>query len=419
MEETRSGYVEEVTYRNEENRYTVFVLSTEEGEKLTCVGFPGQIHAGDPCTVTGTILEHPVYGRQLRLTSFAFREPEGSEATLRYLGSGAVRGIGPALARRIVAAFGDDTMRILERGAREIAGRLESQKDERAAMVYLARYGIGGAQAQKIWDAYGMNLYEVLKENPYRLAEDIQGIGFLRADEIARRMGVRPDSEYRERSGILYTLKESIVQGNTCMGRETLLARAAELLQADKEELSIQLDNLAMDRKVSIREKEEGVFVFLMRVWQAEGAVARLLLDLDAAGAGGMKQETVEERIRQMEEEEKIRLSSPEAPAPERPQRSMRSSAALTGRRNRSSSPLRRGAPQSAWRRRRGGRQRRSTGSSSTMRRTRTVRRSARLPSRRTKTTPWRPLPSSSMRCPWWTCGCSSHFSPRSARART
>lgn len=322
MEETRSGYVEEVTYRNEENRYTVFVLSTEEGEKLTCVGFPGQIHAGDPCTVTGTILEHPVYGRQLRLTSFAFREPEGSEATLRYLGSGAVRGIGPALARRIVAAFGDDTMRILdeeperlaeirgisERGAREIAGRLESQKDERAAMVYLARYGIGGAQAQKIWDAYGMNLYEVLKENPYRLAEDIQGIGFLRADEIARRMGVRPDSEYRERSGILYTLKESIVQGNTCMGRETLLARAAELLQADKEELSIQLDNLAMDRKVSIREKEEGVFVFLMRVWQAEGAVARLLLDLDAAGAGGMKQETVEERIRQMEEEEKIRL---------------------------------------------------------------------------------------------------------------
>lgn len=322
MEETISGYVEEITYRNEENRYTVFLLSTAEGEKLTCVGYPGQIHAGDPCTVTGTYLEHPVYGRQLKLSSFTFREPEGREATERYLGSGAVRGIGPALAKRIVAAFGDDTMRILdeeperlseirgisERGAREIAGRLENQRDERAAMVYLARYGIGGAQAQKIWDTYGMNLYGVLKENPYRLAEDIQGIGFLRADEIARRIGIQPDSEYRERSGILYTLKDALVQGNTCMERTALLARAADLLHAEGEELAIQLDNLAMDRKVVIRERESGTLVFLFSVWQAEGSAARLLLDLDAAGAGGMKPETVEERIRQMEEEEKIRL---------------------------------------------------------------------------------------------------------------
>lgn len=305
MEETLVGYVKEITYRNEENKYTVFVLSTEAGEDLTCVGYPGQIHAGDPCTVRGTYGEHPVYGRQFKLSSFAWRAPEGWEAIQRYLGSGAIRGIGAALAKRIVKAFGDDTMRILdeeperlaeikgisERGAREIAGVLEHQKEERAAMVFLSGYGIGGAQAQKIWDTYGSDLYDVLRENPYRLAEDIHGIGFLRADEIARRMGIRADAEYRETSGLLYVLNLALGEGNTCMAREDLLERAAKLLGTGQEELSVQLDNLAMDRKVCIRATPdgEGALVFLRSAWQAEGAVARLLLDLDAAGSGGMK----------------------------------------------------------------------------------------------------------------------------------
>ena len=324
LEETLVGYVKEITYRNEENKYTVFVLSTEAGEDLTCVGYPGQIHAGDPCTVRGTYGEHPVYGRQFKLSSFAWRAPEGWEAIQRYLGSGAIRGIGAALAKRIVKAFGDDTMRILdeeperlaeikgisERGAREIAGVLEHQKEERAAMVFLSGYGIGGAQAQKIWDTYGSDLYDVLRENPYRLAEDIHGIGFLRADEIARRMGIRADAEYRETSGLLYVLNLALGEGNTCMAREDLLERAAKLLGTGQEELSVQLDNLAMDRKVCIRATPdgEGALVFLRSAWQAEGAVARLLLDLDAAGSGGMKRKDVLSRLARMEQDEGISL---------------------------------------------------------------------------------------------------------------
>lgn len=322
MEETKlSGYVFEITYRNEKNRYTVFDLRSGE-DLITCVGYLPAVNEGEPCEVTGTFVEHPVYGRQFRLSSYAYRAPEGTEAVERYLGSGAVKGVGKKLAARIVAAFGEETMRILneeperlseirgisERGAREIAGQLEKQKDERDAMIYLARYGIGGTQAARIWEAYGNDLYRVLKENPYRLASDIEGIGFLTADDIARRMGIQPDSEYRARSGLLYVLSQGLAEGNTCMTREGLLAEGEQLLSMDREELSLQLDNLAMDRKVRIAAREDETYVFLMQMWEMEGETARMLLDLDSAASGGKKPEDISEKIAEIEKEEHIHL---------------------------------------------------------------------------------------------------------------
>ena len=248
------GFVSHIIYRNEENGYTVFEMTltgTQEtaqagegpaggsdtadektdkntqttagediGDVLTCVGFPVSISEGEGCAVAGDYSTHPVYGEQLRVKSYRTIMPEDAQATYRYLAAGGIKGIGPALAAKIVKKFGDDTFRIMEeepeklarikgismRMAREIGAQMEDKKDLRDAMIFLQTYGIGNAYAARIWQAYGTDLYQIMNTNPYRLAEDIRGIGFATADEIARRIGIRADSEYRIRSGLVYTL---------------------------------------------------------------------------------------------------------------------------------------------------------------------------------------------------------------------
>ena len=203
MQEIR-GYIYNIIYRNEENAYTVFEVETEE-DRITCVGFPPAISQGEGCRLTGEYTSHPVYGDQFRVREYRMVPPETTQAMFRYLSSGAVKGIGAALARRIIRAFGEETIRIMneeperlsevkgisDRKAREIAAQLEGKKDLQDAMLFLQNYGIGSRQALKIWKTYGIRLYSVLKENPYRLAEDIRGIGFLTADQIAARLGIR------------------------------------------------------------------------------------------------------------------------------------------------------------------------------------------------------------------------------------
>lgn len=288
--DTVTGYVEHIIFQNQENGYTVFNLVSDE-EDITCVGLCKGLVEGENIEANGDYIEHPVYGTQFKLTAYRVVAPKDSVSMERYLGSGAVKGVGPALAKRIIKRFGDDTFRIIEeeperlaeikgiseRKAREIAEQMEERKDLRDALVYLQQFGISNTLAIRIFDTYGMNLYGIMKENPYKLAEDIEGIGFKIADEIAGKLGIHTDSDYRIRSGVLYTLLQAVGEGHCYLPMEQVLERAQVLLQVSKENIRPQLDNLMMDKKLVIK----GDCVYASSYYYAELSCARMLFELN------------------------------------------------------------------------------------------------------------------------------------------
>ncbi|MDD3368972.1 MAG: ATP-dependent RecD-like DNA helicase [Lachnospiraceae bacterium] len=286
------GFVDHIIYRNPDNGYTVLVLDTD-GEEETCVGMLRAIEPGMTIEADGDFIAHNVYGRQFKIQNYVEIEPEDAAGMERYLGSGAVNGIGPALARRIVKRFGADTFRILEeeperlaeikgiseRKARDIAEQVEDKKDMRDAMIFLQKYGISNTLAVKIFETYGVGLYGILKENPYRLAEDIEGVGFKIADEIAEKIGIHMDSDYRIRSGILYALLQAGGEGHIYLPKEILLHRAAVLLGISDKDVEPQLGNLAMDKKLVLKQDA----VYAPTYYYAELNCARMLHDLNVA----------------------------------------------------------------------------------------------------------------------------------------
>lgn len=324
--ETIKGYIEHIIYRNEANGYTVLSLMAD-GEEVTCVGMFRGADEGESLEIQGSFTEHALYGRQFKAVAFHVTQPEDLVGIERYLGSGAIKGVGAALASRIVKRFGADTFRIMEqeperlaeikgiseRIAREIGMQMEEKKDLRDAMVFLQKLGISGMLAAKIYETYGMGLYGVLRENPYKLAEDISGVGFKRADEIAARAGIRVDSEYRIRSGLFYTLQMAAGEGHSYLPEEKLLTKAAGLLEVEKGALEGQLENLAMEKKVVLKKEEGGRRVYASSFYYAEMNCARMLIDLDqaleTAGEDLPAQEGFQlKKIRALEQEQKIEL---------------------------------------------------------------------------------------------------------------
>lgn len=285
-----TGYVDHIVYQNSDNGYTVMAL-VAEGEEVTCVGMCKGLGQGENISAEGEYIEHPVYGRQFRIQTYETVAPTDRAGMERYLGSGAIRGVGEALAARIVKKFGDDTFRIIEeeperlaevkgiseRKAQEIAVQMEEKKDLREALVYLQQYGISNTLAVKIYNTYGMEMYSVMRENPYRLAEDVSGVGFRIADEIAGRIGIHTDSDYRIRSGILYTLLQAVGEGHCFLPLELLLRRASELLGVSEENIRPQVDNLIMDRKLVAK----GDAVFVAAYYYAELNCANMLRNLN------------------------------------------------------------------------------------------------------------------------------------------
>ena len=296
MEEVK-GYVEHIVFRNEDNGYTVFDLNNEDGE-LTCVGTFHYISEGELLKLTGEYVTHALYGVQLQVQTSEVCEPEDLVSIERYLGSGAIKGLGAALAGRIVRRFREDTFRIIEeeperlaevkgiseRKAREIAEQIEEKKDMRRAMIYLQKYGISTTLAARIYDYYGNRLYQVMEENPYRMADDISGVGFKTADEIARRIGIRADSDYRIRSGIFYTLLQSVGEGHVYLLVEALLRRTGDLLGVEIRHIEKYLMDLAMERKVVLKEGEDGKRVYASNYYYLELNTAKLLHDLNITG---------------------------------------------------------------------------------------------------------------------------------------
>ena len=317
--ETIQGYVDHIIFRNVENGYTVLVLISEE-EELTCVGIFSDIVEGENIEAKGEFTEHPVYGRQFKVNSFEEKAPEDEIAIERYLGSGAIRGIGLALAARIVRRFKKDTFRIIEeeperlaevkgiseRKAMEIADQVNAKKDLRQAMIFLQQYGISTTLAVKIYNFYGSRIYSVLKENPYQMAEDIEGVGFKTADEIASRAGIRTDSDFRIRSGILYVLLQASAEGHTYLPMEELTIRTSQLLEVDGEHIEKHYMNLAIDRKIMMCQKDELTQIYASTFYHMEANTAAMLKQLDISY--DVKDEEIEKRIKRIEKQTNIEL---------------------------------------------------------------------------------------------------------------
>lgn len=317
--ESVTGYVGHIVFRNEENGYTVFHLETDD-EDVTCVGSFNFINEGELLEVNGEYTTHAVYGNQLKVSSYQVKEPEDLISIEKYLGSGAVKGVGAALAKRIVKKFKEDTFRIIEeepellseikgiseRKAREIASQLEEKKDMRKAMIYLQKYGISTKLAAKIYQHYGMKVYQVLEENPYQLADNIEGVGFKTADEIASRIGIHTDSDYRIRSGIFYTLQQAVNEGHVYLPQSVLTYRAGRLLGVEIQNIEKYVMDLCIERKTVMKEKEGEIRVYPSHYYYLELNAAKMLNDLDIDCK--MPEDMMEKRLRAVEKKEKIEL---------------------------------------------------------------------------------------------------------------
>lgn len=308
--EKLAGYVEHIIYRNAENGYTVLNLISGEDE-ITCVGIFSAIADGENIEMVGSYTNHPTYGRQFKVESFEEKAPEDEEAIERYLGSGAIKGIGLALAARIVRRFKEETFRIIEeeperlaeikgiseRKAREIAHQVQKKRDLRQAMLFLQQYGITMNLAVKVYQTYGGEVYGILRENPYRLADDIEGVGFRTADEIAARVGIRRDSDFRIRSGILYVLLQASGEGHTYLPEDELTRRTIQLLEVEKEQIEKQYMDLSIERKIIIKQAQE----------EQRQIYAATFYYMEANAAGLLKQLNVRYDVPDIELEERIR----------------------------------------------------------------------------------------------------------------
>ena len=325
------GYVNKIVYRNEDNGYTVFELNIDSDDDLTCVGSVPYITEGEFVEVTGSYSEHAVYGQQLKLDTCEDIPPEDEKSVERYLASGAVKGIGAALASRIVRRFKADTLRIIEeeperlaeikgisqRMAMEISDSVTAKRDMRNAMMFLQDYGISMALAVKIYNQYGASVYTILRENPYRLADDITGVGFKIADEIARKAGISADSDFRIRSGIMYTLVQAAGNGHIYLPYEELVSQLEVLLDTHVDDIDRQLVDLSIDKKIVVKELSDDNtediakdmsrrIIYGASYYYMEMAVAYALKALDVSVK--IDEKSVLDRIHRIEKNEDMEL---------------------------------------------------------------------------------------------------------------
>lgn len=317
--EKLAGYVEHIIYRNTDNGYTVLNLVSGEDE-ITCVGIFSTIAEGENIEAAGDYTDHPTYGTQFKVVSFEEKAPEDQEAIERYLGSGAIKGIGLAMAARIVRRFREDTFRIIEeeperlaevkgiseRKAMEIASQVNEKRDLRQAMIFLQQFGITMNLAVKIYNKYGQEVYGILKENPYRLADDIEGVGFRTADDIAAKAGIRTDSDFRVRSGILYTLLQASGEGHTFLPQEELTAKTSELLGIDKEIIEKNYMDLSIERKIIMKQLGEQTQIYSASFYYMEANTATMLRELDIAY--DVADAEIEQRIHNIEKQTGMQL---------------------------------------------------------------------------------------------------------------
>ena len=289
------GNVEGVVYMNEENGYGIFDFSTEEYEILTIVGILPYVAEGDALSVWGKWVNNPKYGRQFRVEEFEKIMPADSASILRYLASRAIKGIGPKTAQRIVEKFGEETFDVLEnhpewvaqipgislKKAIDISADFKEKAGMRSAMMFFREY-FGSAMTVKIYQRFGERAVALTKNNPYILCEQIEGIGFEKADEIARSIGVSVDSVDRIMSGVRYILTHNGAQnGHTCLPQDKLVAAAAQMLETDVHLVERAVEEL-LKRGLVVYSIYDGIkYMFDTEMYTCEKQIAEKLVLID------------------------------------------------------------------------------------------------------------------------------------------
>lgn len=294
------GYVDRITFRNEDNGYTVLYLANpssedDEDNEVCCVGCFSFVFEGEYLVVRGREVVHKSYGPQIQVESYEEKQPDNAIAVEKYLGSGAIKGVGPALSARIVKKFKADTFRIIEeeperlaevkgismKMAISIAEQFLEKSQMRHAMMFLQNYGISMNMSAKIYKFYKDDIYKVLSKNPYRLAEDIPGVGFKTADSIAAKAGFCQNSQFRIQAGILYALQQSSTNGHCYLPENELVAVSSELLMLDRETVSKEIDALAINKEIIMQELPDERRLYISKLYYMELDCARMLLDLN------------------------------------------------------------------------------------------------------------------------------------------
>ena len=293
------GQLERVTYTDEESGYTIAKIKVYgRRELVTIVGSIMNPSPGEILTVKGEWTNHPKFGEQFKVAFYRCAVPATTKGIEKYLGSGLIKGIGPVMAKRIVAAFGEKTLQIIEEDSErlhEVPGigpsrvsvitkAWQDQKAIREVMVFLQSHGVSSTYAAKIYKQYGSESVTVVRENPYRLAHDIFGIGFLTADRIAEKLGFDKHSTERAQAGLIYALHQFSEEGHVFVPLETLLAKAREMLDVERGILETALSGLNAERMVIIEnhadDTEEFAAVYLAKFHVSETQAARRLMAL-------------------------------------------------------------------------------------------------------------------------------------------
>ena len=278
---TITGTVDRILYQNPENAWAVAIIVTEEGSRKTSGIMPG-IRTGMTARLAGE-MQTTKYGEDLRVTEFEEIQPKDAEGIEKYLASGLIKNIGPKLAKQIVLTFGENTLHILDNeperlnevhgvGTKRIRSIIEAIKEQteiRTIMIWLKRYDLTNGLAAKIYQAYGKTAVAVLEENPYRLTDDIGGVGFRKADEVARKLGIREDSPFRKRSGIRACLEEAAAEGHTCLPKNELMDKVSSELY-----LSLSRESIQETLEHSEDFPENDGYVFLPAYYYAEKGIA-------------------------------------------------------------------------------------------------------------------------------------------------
>lgn len=313
--EKLTGVIDHFLYRNETNGYGVMELTTEYDDVI-CVGTLSGYDEGEMVEVSGEYVIHPVYGQQLKLESIKAILPTGVMGIERYLSSGIIKGVGPKMAKRIVNEFGEDTFRVIEqepqrlinikgiseRIAQSICEQVVGKKEQQDALIFLSQYGISQTMSIKIYDAFGDMIYGIIRDNPYKIIDEVDGIGFKKADEIAKKAGIKVDSEYRIQSGIVYVLTQAMSEGHTYLPMEDLTSRAKELLGVDTEAIEAQYPNLTVDKKIIIKNEYGMTNCYTSYMYHQELSVASMLKDLSDSH-DDMDQVVSDKRIERVEKE--------------------------------------------------------------------------------------------------------------------
>ncbi len=290
-----AGTIEHVIYSNEENGYAICDLGTEENELVTITGTLPYIGEGDIVTVYGKWVHNPKYGRQFRVIRSEKQLPADKASILRYLASGTIKGIGPKTAARIVEMFGEETFEVIEhhpewlsqvngitsKRAHAISEEFQSKAGIRSAMLFF-REAFGAAVTVRIYQKWGSMAVDIAKNNPYLLCEEIEGIGFERADRFAANLGVSPESESRITAGVLYMLGANAAQnGHVCLPREKLVPAAARLLGVTTEAVEAAVVELLKLKKLCAVRFGEAVYLYDRASYDSETYIARKLVLLD------------------------------------------------------------------------------------------------------------------------------------------